>query len=82
MGVLAHEANVVMNANVRRNGAKMIQSLCEACAHMKKVDSAKGSRFLLCQLSQTDRRFPKYPPQPVDTCAGYTRLLEDKSCSE
>ena len=49
----------------------MTNSLCETCAHRREVVSGKGSRFLMCQLSQTDRRFPKYPPQPVIRCAGY-----------
>jgi hypothetical protein len=70
VGVLAHEADNV------------IQSLCEICAHTKEVVSAKGSRFLLCQLSETDRRFPKYPPQPVFKCKGYTRVMDDEDRSE
>jgi hypothetical protein len=51
----------------------MTQSLCIACRHMQEVVSGKGSRFLLCRLSQTDRRFPKYPPQPVIRCAGHAK---------
>ena len=46
-------------------------SLCETCAWMREVVTPKGSRFLLCQLSQTDARFPKYPPQPVIRCDGF-----------
>jgi hypothetical protein len=38
---------------------------------MREIRTPKGSRFLLCQLSATDARFPKYPPQPVVRCAGY-----------
>ncbi len=49
----------------------MATSLCESCAHMREVISGKGSRFLLCQLSQTDRHFPKYPAQPVLRCEGH-----------
>jgi len=48
-----------------------MQSLCETCASMREVVTPKGSRFLLCQLSQTDPAFPKYPPQPVVRCDGY-----------
>jgi hypothetical protein len=48
-------------------------SLCESCIHKRDVFSGKGSRFLLCELSQTDQRFPKYPPQPVVKCGGYDR---------
>src|SRR5262249_36093602 len=48
-----------------------MQSLCEKCALMQEVVTHKGSRFLLCQLSQTDTAFPKYPRQPVVHCDGY-----------
>ena len=49
----------------------MIHSLCETCVSMREVVTPKGSRFLLCQLSKTDLRSPKYPPQPVVRCEGY-----------
>ena len=49
------------------------QSLCEACAWMREIVTPKGSRFLLCQLSQTNSAFPKYPPQPVLRCDGYQK---------
>jgi hypothetical protein len=51
----------------------MTPSLCETCAWMREVVTPKGSRFLLCQLSQTDPAFPKYPPQPVVRCDGYRK---------
>ena len=51
----------------------MTLSLCETCAWMREVVTPKGSRFLLCQLSQTDRDYPKYPPQPVVRCDGYRK---------
>lgn len=51
--------------------SSMIDSLCRRCVHRKEVVSAKGSRFLLCQKSQVDRRYPKYPPQPVANCQGF-----------
>jgi hypothetical protein len=55
----------------------MIQSLCETCTHAKEIFSGNGSRFLLCEKSQTDRRFEKYPPQPV---AGHDlQALVDKA---
>ncbi len=49
------------------------ESLCESCRHLREVISGKGSRFLLCQLSLSDARWPKYPPQPMRECAGYER---------
>jgi len=46
-------------------------SLCESCTHLKEIKSAKGSRFLFCEKSRTDKRFHKYPPQPVMRCIAY-----------
>lgn len=48
-------------------------SLCETCRHKKDIVSGRGSRFLLCTLSQTDKRYPKYPPQPVVRCVGHVQ---------
>src|ERR1700677_1678885 len=49
----------------------MNQSLCETCSWMRAVVTPRGSRFLLCQLSQTNSAYAKYPPQPVLRCAGF-----------
>ena len=51
----------------------MTPSLCETCAWVREVVTPKGSRFLLCQLSQTDQAYPKYPPQHVVRCEGYQK---------
>ncbi len=48
-----------------------MESLCLNCSHVREVISGTGSKFLLCELSQTDKRFSKYPPQPVVRCDGY-----------
>lgn len=45
--------------------------LCESCAHVRVVDTRRGSRFFLCQLSEVDPRFPKYPRIPVMRCVGF-----------
>jgi hypothetical protein len=31
----------------------------------------RGSEFILCALSRTDDRFPRYPRLPVLRCDGY-----------
>ena len=54
----------------------MSHSLCETCTSMREIVTPKGSRFLLCQLSQTNPDFPKYPPQPVVRCDGYKKKKE------
>ena len=51
----------------------MIRSLCETCTWMWEVNTPKGARFLLCQLSKTDPAYPKYPPQHVVRCEGYQK---------
>ena len=56
----------------------MIVSLCETCQNVREVVTPKGSRFLLCQLSITDARFPKYPPQPVVRCGGYQEKAQSQ----
>jgi len=50
--------------------------LCASCTHLQIVRSARGSEFVLCRLSFSDPRFPKYPPQPVLECAGYQRVAD------
>ena len=51
--------------------------LCERCANVKVVETARGSRFYLCRLSATDPRFPKYPRLPVLTCTGFVPVDRD-----
>ena len=53
-----------------------MDSLCASCSLVREVVSGTGSRFLLCQLSQTDKRFPKYPAQPVRECPSYQSLSD------
>jgi hypothetical protein len=48
-----------------------MRSLCNSCSHVRIVVSGTGSQFLLCRLSQTDKRYAKYPPQPVIDCDGF-----------
>ena len=45
--------------------------LCSDCLHARLIESSKGSQFLLCQLSQSDPAFPKYPRLPILACPGY-----------
>ena len=45
--------------------------LCVSCEHARRITSARGAVFILCQLSKTDARYPKYPRLPVIECDGY-----------
>lgn len=52
-------------------GRVAMKSLCETCLWVREIVTPKGSRFLLCQLSQTNPAYPKYPRQPVVRCEGF-----------
>jgi len=54
----------------------MTTGLCDTCRNARRVESAKGSVFLLCELAATDSHFPKYPRLPVLFCAGYRQTGE------
>ncbi len=47
--------------------------LCADCVHARRVESARGSFFLLCELSATNPEFPRYPRLPVIQCGGFSR---------
>jgi hypothetical protein len=57
------------NATDRRIAA----GLCSDCLHARLLESSRGSVFILCNLSLTDFRFPKYPRLPVLSCDGYVK---------
>lgn len=52
-------------AELRRTG------LCATCARARRIVSAKGSVFYMCQRASTDPRFLKYPRLPVLSCPGH-----------
>lgn len=52
---------------MRSSGA----GLCGICRHARRIESAKGSVFLLCRLSSSDPRFARYPRLPVFACEGF-----------
>jgi pimeloyl-ACP methyl ester carboxylesterase len=45
--------------------------LCLRCRHVERVISAHRVTYYKCRLSALDPRFPKYPPLPIVSCAGY-----------
>jgi GrpB-like predicted nucleotidyltransferase (UPF0157 family) len=53
------------------HGPHVNSGLCADCLHSRRVQSARGSVFVLCQLSSNDPSFAKYPPLPVLSCGGY-----------
>ena len=45
--------------------------LCPDCRWMRRVTNGRGSVFVLCRRAASDPAFPRYPPLPRLTCAGY-----------
>jgi len=45
--------------------------LCADCVHARRIESDRGARFYLCELSAVDPAYRKYPALPVIRCAGY-----------
>jgi hypothetical protein len=53
--------------------------LCQTCQHSRRMETDRGSVFLMCKLSFEDSQFAKYPPLPVLDCVGYKPKEEDPS---
>lgn len=53
--------------------------LCASCVHAKVIESSKRAVFVLCGLSLTDPRFPRYPRLPVLACHGYAPERRDRA---
>jgi hypothetical protein len=51
-------------------------NLCPTCVHVRRITSARGSVFLLCERARTDPRFPRYPRLPVLRCRGFDPVEE------
>jgi hypothetical protein len=68
-----------MNDRAKRGQPFVGAGLCASCRHAREIVSARGSRFLLCDLSRVNPRFPKYPPLPVVACDGYAPRTDDHS---
>jgi hypothetical protein len=56
--------------------------LCAACRHVKVIQSAKGSFFIMCGRAKTDPRFSKYPVLPVLRCIGYESSPQEENKNE
>ena len=54
-----------------RKGERAEIGLCAECVYGRRIESARGSVFYLCERSATDPAFPKYPWLPVMECSGY-----------
>lgn len=61
----------MMNDRMERRQADKSVGLCASCRQVRFVTSDRGSRFVLCERSKTDRRFARYPGLPMVACAGH-----------
>jgi hypothetical protein len=63
----------MMNDSPKSEQADRAWGLCATCRHRRLVVSDKGARFVFCELSKRDARFPKYPRLPMVRCEGFDR---------
>jgi hypothetical protein len=67
----------MMDDSGKLRQGKPTEGLCATCRHARRVANDRGSVFVMCEKSKTDRRFPRYPRLPVQQCAGYEPTLTD-----
>jgi hypothetical protein len=60
-----------MKADDTTEKVRLRTGLCAACLYARRIESARGSEFFLCERSATDPAFPKYARLPVLECSGY-----------
>jgi hypothetical protein len=61
------------NDDREREPQREARGLCPDCAHVRRIVSAKGAVFWLCERAKGDARFPRYPAQPRMVCPGFER---------
>ncbi len=71
-----------MGSRSNAGAARIPVGLCADCLHARRVESERGSVFVMCQLSATDASFAKYPRLPVISCAGYLRKGESQGSED
>jgi hypothetical protein len=52
--------------------------LCATCRHSRRIETARGSVFRLCERSVSDPRYPRYPALPVLRCDGFEAVVPDR----
>ena len=67
----------MMDDSAKRRQGNNHEGLCATCRYARRVTTDRGSVFVLCDLSRTDARFPRYPRLPVQRCEGHEPLLTD-----
>lgn len=69
---MAQSRSPIVSARPERRVSDLrVVGLCARCAYARRVTTARGSLFWLCQRSEADPRFRKYPTLPVRRCPGF-----------
>lgn len=60
-----------------RELSPMLQaSLCSRCGNRRLIRSGTGSVFLLCEVGLEKSAWPKYPPQPIQSCVHFKTISD------
>jgi iron complex transport system substrate-binding protein len=79
-GTMAHtRPRAELTPSTEREDGRTV-GLCVSCSFGRRIRGARTS-FVMCERSQTDPSFPRYPRLPVRTCAGY-KLQSDREHSD
>lgn len=54
-----------------RTGSRPEIGLCADCRYGRVQRNRKGHEFWRCSRADTDERFLRYPPLPVERCHGF-----------
>ncbi len=56
--------------------------LCSECRHARRIETNRGSVFILCLLSHANPAFARYPNLPVLACRGHEKVTPYPKNSE
>ncbi len=59
------------DAPPRQAGSALPAGLCDACRHVRRIRSDRGTTFYQCGRAADDPRYRRYPPIPVLSCPGF-----------
>jgi len=68
-GLRCYAQRVGMRDEAQQERARA--GLCADCKHARRIETDRGTKFYLCELSAVDPAYRKYPALPVIHCAGY-----------
>ena len=69
--LLREEFDALRAVNDPAHAERSRAGLCADCRFARRIESARGSVFYLCERSASDPAFAKYPRLPVRRCSGH-----------